>query len=224
MADNTPQPAASNETPDPAPATPPEPTGAADGDAQAEPTLTQADVDRIVKERLKRDRQAQESKRLEDLGLESFDDLKTMLDDYRKRKEADMSELEKAQSKIADAEKKAQEAEQRAQALQAEYLAARRREVFLKVVRDNGGHDEDDLYILVTAKHGEDLNAVFGENEATADEAKLKSFIKQVQSDHPAYFGTASAGSPSNAGGIAPNSPEVDNEMRRTMTKKFGRL
>lgn len=84
----------------------------AEGDPEPNPeppapekTFTQADLDRIVADRLARDRK----------GREDYDDIKTKLTALEKaeaeREAAKLTETERLQAEKADAEKKAQEAE-----------------------------------------------------------------------------------------------------------------
>jgi hypothetical protein len=191
--------------------------------ANPEATFTQADIDRIVGERAKRAQDTAINKLLTDLGFEKPDELKALVKDAKARKEAEMSEIEKATAAIEAANKKAQEAEQRYQQAMQQMLDRDRKGAFLKAVQASGGGNVDDLFILVSAKHGDDFKSVFGD-DATPDEAKMKAFVKQVQASFPAYFGTQGAGSPSTNNGIAPNS-DTENEMTvREMTRKFGNL
>lgn len=206
----------------PKPADNPQPTTPSVTQGASEPTFTQADIDRIITDRLKRDREAQQAKLLESLGVTSLEDAKTALETKRKADEAAMSELEKAQAEIEKARKQAQEAMQAKTALEQQILADKRKNAFLKAATENGGGQVDDLFILVTAKHGNDFSSVFGE-DATPDDAKMKAFIKQVQASFPAYFGVAGAGSPSNANGVAPNSRNTE-DLEKQLKKKFGKL
>jgi DNA repair exonuclease SbcCD ATPase subunit len=180
--------------------------------ATQEATFTQADIDRIIADRLKRDRDARQSKLLEELGVSDVDTLKQTLEAERKRKEAEMSEVEKAQAEIEKANKKAQEAEHRLQEMQQQILQRDRKSAFLKAIQANGGKNEDDLFILVTAKFAEAYENVF--DGATPKDSALSKFVKDVQTAFPAYFGSSGAGSPSNAQGVAPTSVDkVDEAM-----------
>jgi alanyl-tRNA synthetase len=190
---------------------------------QAEATFTQADVDRIVGERAKRAQEAAINKMLTELGFERPDDLKALVTDAKKRKDAEMSELEKAQVAIDAANKKAKEAEDRYQQAQQEMLNRERKQAFLKATRDSGGSNPDDLFILVQAKHQSEFVSVFGD-DAIPDESKMKTFMKQVQSSFPAYFGTSGAGSPSNSNGVAPTSQQETEKTVQQMTAKFGKM
>lgn len=221
-AQDTPDEPADNTPPDtPNASTPETSPGKTEGDSEA--TFTQADIDRIAARTRQETRDAERKKVLEDIGASSFDDLKALVTEYRKRKEDEMSELEKAQAEIEKARKKAEDAEKRVAEMQQERLAARRRDAFLKAVRASGGRDVEDLHILVEAKHRDDYLAVF-DDEAKPDDGKMKSFIKQVQSDHPAYFGSAGGGSPSNADGQTPRGSGLTPDIQQAIRQKHGRL
>lgn len=195
------------------PATPPENSGG----------FTQADVDRIIADRLKRDREAQQAKLLESLGVTSLDDAKTALDAKRKADEAALSETQKLQAQIETANKKAAEFEQRAKDTEAKYINEQRRNVFEGAVTASGGNNARRVYALMQLEKPADFAAVFSE-DATPDDGKLKALIKQVQSDYPEYFGSAGAGSPSNAGGMAPTVQKVTEDTKKEIEKKFGKL
>ena len=85
------------------------------GDESQENLLTQDEVNRIVSERARRAAQSERASLLEELGLDSVDDLKKTVTAYREKQQAEMSELEKAQAKLdaLKAEKKDLEAQMR---------------------------------------------------------------------------------------------------------------
>ena len=105
-----------------------------------------------------------------------------------------MSELEKAQAAIEAERKKAQEAIQRFEQLQSERVNDGRRSAFIEAVRANGGSDESNLHILVSASMGDEFSAVFDDGAIAPDESRMSAFIKSVQSKFPKYFGTSGAG------------------------------
>lgn len=201
----------------------PQPTTPSDkqGDS-GQTTFTQADLDRIIADRLKRDRESQQAKWLESLGVTSLDDAKTALEAKRKSDEAAMSELEKYQVQLDKANKRAEEAERLRIDLENRILADSRKQTFVSAIRDNGGSNPERVYALLQVEKPDDYKSIFGEG-ATPDDNKLKALIKQVQADYPEYFGTQGAGSPSNAQGIAPNSQNTE-DLERQMKKKFGKL
>ena len=67
---------------------------------EQETTFTQSELDKIVGERARRAEKAAQKALLEGLGLDSVDDLKKTVNAYRKKQEAEMSELDKANAKL----------------------------------------------------------------------------------------------------------------------------
>ncbi len=184
--------------------------------------FSQADVDRIVGERLKRAESSIEARILESLGVQKLDDAKSLVESQRKAKEAEMSEVEKANARIAEAEKKALEAEKQVAEMQSKVLSDARRGIFADAMRKNGGSDESELYILVQAGMQDDFTAIFDDGDTKADEAKLNAFVKTVQSKFPKYFGTSGAGSPSNSNGVNPTSGiEAIKQAEQETSTKF---
>jgi hypothetical protein len=208
------------ETPDNPQTTPSTPTA---NQGASEPTFTQADIDRIIADRLKRDREAQETKLKERYGVTDLGEVEKLLVAKRKADEAAMSELEKAQAEIETAKKQAEEALQAKAALEQQILADKRKQAFLEAVRAGGGTNPDRVYALLQVEKPNDYTAIFGD-DATPDDGKLKALIKQVQADYTEYFGTAGAGSPSTANGIAPNSQQENEKSMRELTRKFRKL
>lgn len=85
----------------PTPPTPPAPPEGDGGSPDEGKTFTQADVDRIVQDRLTRERSK----------FADYDNLKTKASEFDKLQSEQMSELEKAQERAAAAEKAKTEAE-----------------------------------------------------------------------------------------------------------------
>lgn len=90
MADNDP-------TPTPAPDPTPDPTPAPDPAPDPGRTFSQADLDKIVQDRLARERQK----------YDGFDDLKKKAEEFDKLQEAQKTELQKAQDRAAQLERDA---------------------------------------------------------------------------------------------------------------------
>lgn len=189
-----------------------------------EAAFTQADVDRIVGDRAKRAKEAGKSELLQELGVEDPDALKSLIADYKKRKEAEMSEAEKALAEVEKERKKREDAEEQLASLQSTIKAQAREGAFKDALRKAGAEHEDDLHILVQAKMQETYMSAFDEDGKPL-EKQLDALIKQVQADYGTYFKTAGAGNPSKAGGIAPTSQaEATKEAEKTVNKKFGKL
>lgn len=92
----------------PTPAPDPTPEPAPQPDPEPAKTFSQAELDRIVQDRLARERSK----------YEGFDELKTKAEEYDKYQEAQRSELEKAQTRAEKAEKAAADALAKASAVE----------------------------------------------------------------------------------------------------------
>lgn len=73
--------------------------------------FTQADVDRIAAERGERGRQAGANELLKKFGVEKVEDIETALGEFKKLREAQQSDLEKAAKRAEEIEKKRAELE-----------------------------------------------------------------------------------------------------------------
>jgi hypothetical protein len=102
----------------------PEDGGGAGGDTNAQPngdgagndkgTLTQEQFNATLADRLKRDREAQQAKLLQSLGVESLDDAAAALADYKKLKDSQLSETERLQKQLDEAMTSAEQAKSEA--------------------------------------------------------------------------------------------------------------
>lgn len=206
--------------------TPPSPDTEPGNNTGSEQTFTQADIDRIILDRLKRDREVQRKKLLEDLDVSSLNDAKTILQAERERQESELSEIEKLNKRIESLESEKVAAEQRAQEIESARVKDRQQSALRRALQDANAKDVDNLLILANAKHADDISGAFKTDDPTAaDDGKMKALVKQIASDLPSFFGTAGAGSPSNAGGVSPLSAErAEDEARQEINRKFGRL
>ena len=82
-----------------------------DKETPPEPKFTQADLDRILGERVSRAEETTQKKLLEALGVKDADEAKKILDDAKKLREQQMSDLEKAKADADEAKVKADKAE-----------------------------------------------------------------------------------------------------------------
>lgn len=193
------------------------------GQESTEATFTQADVDAIVGKRAQRAKETAKSEFLADLGVDDFDDLKSLVETIRKKQEEELSEVEKALQQ-ADKERKAREqAEQRAKEIESRYVARDREIAFKDAARKAGATDVNRLHILVQAEKQADLTALFDDDGATFNQSEMDKFIKQVQSDYDNYFATAGAGSPSKSGGQVPTQVPME-DVEKDISSKFGKL
>jgi membrane protein involved in colicin uptake len=94
--------------------------GGSDGNGDGKPPedqkppeakFTQADVDRILGERLKRAEETTQKQLLEALGVKDTDEAKKAIDDAKKAREQQMSDLEKAQTEAKELQAAKEKAE-----------------------------------------------------------------------------------------------------------------
>jgi guanyl-specific ribonuclease Sa len=96
-------------------------TAAGDGQGQAAPvTFTQDQLDAILKDRLERATTKTKADLLAELGIEDAATAKKTLAEAQAAREAQMSELEKAQAQIADLEAQSAQAKIEAEAIKAQ--------------------------------------------------------------------------------------------------------
>lgn len=180
-----------------------------------EATFTQADLDRILGERLKREREKLTRSFLDELDVESLDDLKAAQEAERQRKEAEMSEVEKANARAEKAQADAKAAQEAMLKMQAQLLADKRKAKFETALRDNGSTNTERVYKLLQMDKPNDFLAVFEDETAEYQDAKMARLIKQVQTDYSEYFGNAGAGSTSMQGTMSPNSKDDLTDMQQ---------
>lgn len=191
MSDN-PTPAQPTPTPVPAPAN--------GGDQQSgqippsEPTW--------LPERLERNARSAVNNFLKDLGFEKADDLKALLTEAKNLKESQMSEVEKAQKAREKAEQRAADAEKRAAELEAARVNDRIDTAIRAAATDARAQYPEDV-ITWARQSGKDLAALI-DKDGKLDDKGVKALIDEARKARPAWFASGGPGSPSNAGGKAP--------------------
>lgn len=161
-------------------------------------TFTQEDVTRIAAKEKREGKLSATKELLAELGIENMDEIKAMLTDAKKRKEADMSDAEKLTSALETMKTERDAANTKLAEQMATLLQDKRNRFVRKALLAGGAKEKevDDLLILVDSKMASDKSTLFGDNESEADKTKLDPFVKQVQAQMGSYFGTAGAGSP----------------------------
>ena len=208
------------------PASTPTQTGAANP-GSTEAKFTQADVDRILNEKLEKApaREARiKADLLKQLGLAEdadFNLLKSTIEDARKRKEADMTESEKAKAEL-DRERKAKDdALTQLQAERAERRNDRIAATLLSEAAKMKAADAETVLMYARDKHRAALDAIMGE-DGTLDEKKVKTLLETIKSEKALYFQAviAGAGSPSNSGGrVAQGSADAQKRASQNTQK-----
>jgi hypothetical protein len=185
--------------------------------------FTQDDVNRLVGKTRKEAREAAKSALLEELGIDDLSSLRTTLQEAKERKEAELTDAQRLEKQLEAERERAKTLEADMQRLKDQQVASKREAAFKQAVTNAGGQDVNRLFILVNAEKGEDFTALFAD-DGTIDDKSMDAFIKQVQADYSNYFATAGAGSPSNAGGIAPSSQTNQKDLEKELKRKFGKL
>jgi DNA-directed RNA polymerase beta subunit len=201
--------------PDPAK---PDPAPGGDADPGGEPggtggsggtgTFTQADVDRIVGDRVKRAGKTAVADLLKALGFEKQEDLKTLVDKQKAAADAEKSELDKAKQKALEEEQKRQTAEQQLQRERVDRLIERE-------ATSLGFADVTDAVALVDrAQIAEEEGKVTGVKEALTALLTAKPHLKKqgTTDPNPAPGGGVPA---SPAGGKQPPAKSPTEEEKR---------
>jgi hypothetical protein len=188
-------------------------------EAEQSGMLTQEQVN-AINAKTKREAKTNAQKAIfEELGVSNLAGLKTLLTEAQALKEAQMSDLEKAQQK-AELNEQANEAlKAEVESLKAQQKADDQRRYLTSALSKAGANNADDLYVLLRAKDTEKLTALFA--EGTPDEKSLTTFIAAVQKTHALYFAPATPGSPSSQGGIPPTAraeaiKEAEEHLKKT--------
>lgn len=193
-----------------------------DGATQDEPTFTQEQVNALMGKTRKDARSTTEKQFLDSLGIENIDAIKAILDDNKKRKDAEMSEVEKAQAKIDELN---QQLEQEKQArLQAEQqrVQIERNGVIAAALQTAGSQHPEDL-ILIAESIGVSFASAWSENGAL-DQKGLDKAVADLRSKRPSAFTPTTPGSPSNSGGSVKKPGEMTKQDKQEMKNKHGKL
>jgi len=201
------------------PTPPPDTTPAKGGQDGGSTGLTQADVDRIIADRLKRDREAQRKQWLEGLGYDSEDALKADVQAKREADAASKTELEQAQAAVEAANKKVAEAEARAAQALETAKEERRNTAILNAVKD--AEKPASVLTLLIAEHAEDVAALMTD-DGSIDAKKVEALATVARKEYAGMFPSGSPGSPSNHGGKVPQPDQkVKDEVRRNIRVRY---
>jgi hypothetical protein len=166
--------------------------------AGASGALTQDQVNALVGNARTEARKSAINALLKELGFEKPDELKAAVEDARKRREAEMSEVEKAKALIEAAERKAKEHEARLQAVEQERRWERLNNSVQAAASKAGAAYPEDVALWAGAYAKDLLEACIGEDGAV-DSKKVDTLIARHKEARPAQYGKAGApGSPSN--------------------------
>ncbi len=190
----------------------------------ADKTFTQAELDRIINERLGRAKDTTTKELLAKYEVPDEDTLANLLKASKEAQEAKLSEVEKATKARESAETKAKQLED---ALNAE-RQARRTDMLHNAVtlaaKDARARDAGDVLLWLQANHaGELAEAISEDNKLNAK--AIAGLIGKAKEAKPYYFegGRAGAGpgSPSNSGGGTPSPTEEARKRAAQMNKRL---
>ncbi len=193
-------------------------TGAANP-GSTEAKFTQADLDRLIDERVgraeKRDATIK-ANLLKQLGLPddaNFDTLKTTIEKARDIETANLSAAEKAEKAAADALKRATDLESQLNAERAERRNDRIAAALSAAASKLHAKDTDDVLRYARDKHADILTAVMDES-GTIDTKKVDTLLEKIKAEKSHYFGDGKATTqatmiPSNNGGRALSGDEA---------------
>lgn len=190
------------ETPaSPVPATAPDATPA--GQTTEGKTFSQAELDRIIGERLKRAEETATKKLLEMAGVEKTDDLKTLVEGEKKRRESEMSATQKLEAELEKERKRAEAAETKALEVETARLEEKRNSAIKSAASDSKARYPDDAVTwLRLAENAALIDKVLDEN-GEPDKKALETAIAAHKKARPDYYKAQAGGvgSPSNADG-----------------------
>lgn len=190
----------------PAPGTTPETTTENSGsktpgsDSADKGTFTQSDLERFIKERLSRDREAREKEFLTAYGVTSRDELKTALEAARKIEEANLSEAQKTAKAL---EKMKADHDATMKELQAEREARKAEKLDNAIIAAaKGAHNPKVVLSMLRDEQAEALAKAVGEDGAINVKA-IDTLIADLRKRESYLFGGTGPGSPTNSGGKA---------------------
>lgn len=202
-------------------------TGAANPGSTEAKLFTQADVDRILNEKLEKAPQREariKAELLKQLGLAEdadFNTLKSTIEEARKRKEADMSEADKARAELERERKAREAAEQKALTIEAERRNDRIASALTSAAGKLKANDTDDVLRYARDKHAEALTALI-DDSGEIDQKKVDTLMDKIKAEKAHYFTppVQPFGSPSNSGGRMPLSDARLREQGAQDTKR----
>lgn len=198
--------------------TPPVTTDTAPSNSGAGVTLTQEALDKMIADRLKRDRDTQRKALLEELGYDDPAKLKADIAAKRQRDEAELSEVEKAQKLAEKAQSEAQTLKQQLDDERLERVKDRRDTAIENAATSAHAH-KPKAAIRWAADEAPDLLTKCSNEDGTVNTAEVGKLIEAWKKAEPHQFQSGGAGSPSNFGG-KPLSGNTDAAKRASMNNQ----
>jgi hypothetical protein len=168
---------------------------------------TQAELDDLFQERVKRAETSTMNRVLKLLGVTSEADiptLKTTIEKARDLEKSAMTDTQRLEKERDDAKREKEEATAQLTAERAERRNDRIASHLLAEASKLKATDAETVLLYARDKHKAELDAIMGE-DGTLDEGKTKKLLETIKTAKPVYFQAViqGAGVPSNAGGRA---------------------
>jgi hypothetical protein len=170
------------------------------GNGGSQHVFTQEQVDAIVGERAKRAAEAAVHKLLEQLGVAGVDDLKAQLEEARQRREAEMSEAQKAAAEAERARKERDALKAELEAERQQRIVDKRNSRLVTAAQRAGMEAPDDIVVWAQTYAATALSAVVDESGAVSEQAVDK-LVAACKNARPNWFRSSAPGAPSNADG-----------------------
>lgn len=188
-------------------------------------TFTQADVDRIVSERLKRsknDAAAIEADLLKKLGVDSIDTAKSKIAKVAAGEQAQQTELEKVQNALAAAEKKAADADTARLKLESERKLEKRDTALKAALRDAKAIAPDDVLIIMQAKFPDLVTATMNE-AGEIDTKAVGELVTKAKAERKQDFRSSNPGVPGVGSGGQNPGQDDDKSARDAHWREYRR-
>lgn len=185
-------------------------------------TLTQAELDKLIGQRAQRAKEAAVKELLEKLGVEDPDKLEALVGAEKKRQEAEMSEVEKANKALEKQQTEAQQLRMQLEALQAQRNQDRLRFAITNAAHTAQAHKAEAVITLLESTQGDALKAALNDS-GEVDSKQIETLIGKLKESDPYLFELTpqrrTPGSQSSGGGSAPR-PDKDAEKRARTTNQ----
>lgn len=179
--------------------------------------MSQDEVNAIMARTRKEARQRTLDSLLGELGVDSPDTLKSMLSDYNKRREAEMSEAEKAQARADKLQHELDQLRAEKESLAAQAETERRNRIISDKLKESGAAHPDDLLVIAPTIDLSFDNAFTDDGKPIAKE--LDNIVATLKKERPNAFISAVPGSPSNSGGRVTTdplkNPDIQQQIKR---------
>lgn len=176
-------------TPPPAPPTPGTPTpDQASG-------VTQADIDKAAAAARRQGEKDGISRFLSEMGFEKPDDLKSMIQAFKEKKDAELSETERLKKQIDEERKARQEAENKVSAAERKALEKDRD----REIERSMGNAKYPQMIMAWLRESGKLESTIAA-DGTIDKKAIESAVAECKKEAPDLFRSDNPGAPSHAG------------------------